>query len=133
MRFMMLVKGDSPTDEKPDEEMIDTMMDYNEELARAGVLKDLSGLHSSSRGARVDFEDGGTSVTKGPFPNPEDTVAGYWIIDVDSLDEAVRWSKKAPFGPGGRIEVRPVFEEEELGEGPAVERARRLDRDLAGR
>src|SRR5437868_2033730 len=99
MRFMMLVKADksSETGALPDEKMLSAMGKYNEDMAKAGVLLDLSGLHSSAKGARVRFSGGKPAVTPGPFTDAKDLVAGYWLIQVKSRDEAIEWAKRVPF------------------------------------
>ena len=108
---MMLVKS-GPEAEKgilPDVQLFSEMEKYNDELAKAGVLISLDGLQSSSKGARVSFSGDTTTVTDGPFANPEELVAGYWVIRADSKDEAIAWAKKAPF-KGGVIEIRQIQE-----------------------
>lgn len=138
MRVMMIVKGDSEPGEMPTDESLDTMTAYNEELMKAGMMRDAMGLHPSAEGARVKFDDGKRTVTRGPFAHPEELIAGFWLLDVDSMDEAIEWAKKVPFdspemrpsiGPA-EIEIRPVMEMEDFGEGPAAERARRLEEQL---
>jgi len=142
-RFMMIIKGDQPPGELPSEEMLAAMGKYNEDLANAGVLVDLSGLHPTAEGARVKFAGGERTVVDGPFPESKEQVAGYWIIEAKSLAEAIEWAKRVPFETGGahgydresgaqgEIEIRQLFELDELGEGPAVERARELEKGLA--
>jgi hypothetical protein len=141
-RFMMLIKGDQPPGEMPNEEMLAAMVEYNEELGKAGALVDLAGLHPSFEAARVRFSGGERTVIEGPFPESKQLVAGYWIIDVPSMAEAVEWAKRVPFeiggahgydradGPEGEVEIRRVFELDEFAEGPAVNRARELSGDL---
>jgi hypothetical protein len=142
-KFMMIIKGDQPPGELPSEEMLAAMGTYNEELAKAGVLVDLAGLHPTAEGARVKFSGGRRTVVNGPFTESKELVAGYWIIEANSMADAIEWAKRVPFetggahgydresGPEGEIEVRQLFELEELGEGPAVDRARKLEEDLA--
>jgi hypothetical protein len=136
-RFVMLVKGDPKPGQLPSEEMLAAMGKYNEELAKAGVLLDLSGLHPSSEGVRVQFSSGKRTVIDGPFTESKELVAGYWIIQVKSKDEAIEWAKRAPMDAGAEIpdeaviEIRQVFELDEFGESPAVERARELEKELA--
>jgi hypothetical protein len=140
-RFMLIVKGDVPAGFVPSQDMIDTMNRYNEELAKAGVLLDLSGLKPSSEGARVQFSKGKrTKVIDGPFAESKELIAGYWIIDVKSIEEAIEWAKRAPMEPSPEfgdeepvIEVRPFFELEEFGDGPAIDRARELGKELEKR
>jgi hypothetical protein len=137
MRVMMMVKGDQVPGELPSEELLAAMGKYNEELTKAGVLLDLSGLHPSAEGVRVKFSGGKTTVVNGPFTEAEETVAGYWILEVDSIDEAIEWAKRLPveaaehdYGQESEIEIRQIFELEEFGESPAIERARELQEEL---
>ena len=120
MRFMMFMipevyqregaKGEKLKDFAPDAEAINVMMKYNEELARAGALISLEGLHPSSVGARVTFAGGKPQVTDGPFSESKEVVGGYWLIDVKSKEEAIEWAKRVPAEPGDTIEVRQIFE-----------------------
>lgn len=132
MRFMMIVKA-SPESEKgvlPSDELIDAMTKYNEELTKAGVLLDLSGLQPSSKGFRIKYSGGKRTVVDGPFTETKELVAGYWVIQVKSREEALEWAKRAPAPhPSGEweIEVRPFFEIEDFPESPAIERARELE------
>jgi hypothetical protein len=89
------------------------MGEYNEQLAKAGVMLAADGLHPSSRGKRVRFGDGGTTVIDGPFAESKELVAGFWIWQVSSIDEAVEWLKRAPF-QGGEVELRPIAEIEDF-------------------
>ncbi len=89
---------------------------YNDELKEAGVLLDLAGLHPSANGRRVRFSGGKRTVVDGPFPEPKTLIAGYWILQVKSMDEAVEWLKRAPFDGGEEVEIRPIFEAEDFGE-----------------
>ncbi len=136
-RFMMIIKGDPAAEQLPSEELLAAMGRYNEELAKAGVLLDLSGLKPSSEGARVKFSGGKRTVVDGPFTESKELVAGYWIIDVKSKEEAIEWAKRVPFEAGGEygqegeVEVRPFFELEDFGDSPAVQRARELGEELA--
>jgi hypothetical protein len=119
MKYMMIVKAnaDSESGSLPSEQELADMGRYNEELVKAGVLVDGEGLLASSHGARVTFGANGTStVVDGPFTESKELVAGYWIIDVTSRDEAIRWARRVPFGPGGEIEIRKVAEAEDFGE-----------------
>jgi len=132
MRFMMIVKGNQDTEagKMPGEELRAAMGAYNQELAKAGMLVDLSGLKPTSKGARVKFSGGKVSVVDGPFTESKEVIAGYWIIKANSLAEAVEWAKRAPapHGPGaaGEIEVRPFYELEDFDPSPALERSRGL-------
>lgn len=136
MRFMMIVKAskDSEAGKMPSEELIGAMGKYNEELMKAGVLVDLSGLQPSSKGFRVKYSGSKVTVTDGPFPETKELVAGYWIINVKSREEAVEWAKRVPSPHPGQeceIEVRQFFEMEDFAPGPAVERAKELGKELA--
>jgi len=118
MKFMILVKADknSEAGRMPDEKLLTKMGKYNEELAKAGVMVAGEGLHPTSKGARVKFADGKHIVTNGPFPESNDLVAGFWIWQVKSKEEAIEWVKHAPFGQGAEIEIRQVHEAEDFGE-----------------
>jgi len=138
MRFLMMIKGDPKPGQLPSEELLAAMGRYNDELAKAGVLLDLSGLHPSAEGAaRVKFSGGKRTVIDGPFTESKELVAGYWIIQAKSLEEAIEWAKRVPFEAGaefgqeGEIEIRQVFELEDFGDSPAIERARELGKELA--
>jgi hypothetical protein len=117
MRFMLLVKAneDSEAGVLPSEEMLAAMGRYNEELVKAGVLLAGEGLHPSSKGARVRFSGGKTTVIDGPFTEAKELIAGFWLIQVRSRDEAIEWVKRVPFGEGEEIEVRQVFEADDFG------------------
>jgi hypothetical protein len=114
MRFMMLmIPGDYATanpDARPTAEAIQSMMKYNEELKRAGVLLALDGLHPPSSGARIGFKGGNPTVTDGPFAEVKEVLGGYWVIDVRSREEAIEWARRCPAGENDVIEVRQVFE-----------------------
>jgi hypothetical protein len=135
-KFMLFVKGDPKPGQVPSEEVLAAMATYNEELNKAGVLLDLNGLHPSVDGARVTWSGGTPTVTDGPFAESKELVAGYWIIDVRTMAEAVEWAKRAPMDAGDEfegdpeIEIRQVFELEEFGESPAIERHRALGEEL---
>jgi hypothetical protein len=118
MRFMVIVKADKDSEagKMPSEKLLAEMTTYNEELAKAGVMLAGEGLHPSSKGARVRFDSQGkTSVIDGPFPETKELVAGFWLWKCASLDEAIEWLKKAPFGGGAEVEIRQVFEAEDFG------------------
>ena|SRR5947209_8289596 len=111
MRFMMLMIPNVPESGwMPKAEDVAAMMKYNEELAKAGVLLSLDGLHPSSKGARVSFSGGKSSVSDGPFTEAKEVVGGYWLIQVRSKGEAVEWARRCPARDGQVIEVRQVFE-----------------------
>lgn len=119
MRFMMIVKAneESESGRMPSTEELTEMGAYNEELVKAGVLLAGDGLQPSSTGVRVTFTGKGTStVVDGPFTETKELIAGFWIIDVRSKDEAVEWARRVPFGAGGEVEVRKVSEAEDFGE-----------------
>ena len=131
MRFMMLVKAskESEAGVMPSEKALADMAKYNEELVKAGVLLDLSGLQSSAKGARVTFSRGKPRVTDGPFAEAKELVAGYWLIQVKSKEEAVEWAKRVPFDEG-QVEVRQLFELDDFAPGAAVEHHRRVGKEL---
>ena len=118
MRFMMLLKADKRSEAGvlPTRQELEIMGKYNEELAKAGVLLDGAGLQSSSRGARITFGGGEPVVTDGPFAETKELLAGYWMIEVKSKEEAIAWAKRAPLdampseGRMAEIEVRQMFE-----------------------
>jgi len=116
MRFMVIVKAnkDSEAGVLPDEKMLTAMGKYNEELAKAGVLLAGEGLQASSRGARVRFTGDKRTVAPGPFPESNDLIAGFWLFQVTSRDEAIEWAKRIPFTEG-EVEIRQVFEAEDFG------------------
>ena len=121
MRFMMLMiprvyQPNAPAGEKagegfaPDAEIVAQMTKYNEDLAKAGALIALDGLQPSSKGARISFTGGKRIVTDGPFIETKEVVGGYWMIQVNSKEEAIEWARRCPAGDGDVIEVRQVFE-----------------------
>ena len=108
MKFMLILKAskDSEAGKMPSEESIAAMVKYNQEQAKAGILIDAAGLYPSSRGARIRFSVGGkTTVTDGPFAETKELVGGYWLIQVNSLQEAIEWAKKSPTTPGQETEI----------------------------
>jgi hypothetical protein len=139
MRFMMIVKANKESEAGvlPTEEMIAKMGRYNEELMKAGVLLDLAGLQSSAKGTRIKFKGNKKSVVDGPFAETKELIAGYWVIQVRSREEALEWAMRAPNpaneGGEGEIELRQFFELEDFGENKAVEDARKLGEQLAVR
>jgi hypothetical protein len=121
MRVIVLVKAnkESEAGEMPSAELLSQMMAFNEELVKAGVMLAGEGLHPSSKGARVRFSGAERTVTDGPFAESKELVAGYWLWQVKSMDEAIEWVKRIPNPegtPDGEIEIRPVFEAEDFGE-----------------
>lgn len=135
MRFMMIVKAnkDSEAGKMPSEELLSAMGKYNEELMKAGVLLDLAGLQSSSKGARIKFSGSKKTVVDGPFTETKELIAGYWIIQVKSREEAIEWAKRAPnpHEQDGEIEIRQFFELEDFLPSEAVDRAREMEKELA--
>ena len=117
MRFMVLVPGsrESEAGEMPSTEDLQAMTKYNEELVKAGVMLAGEGLHPTSRGAKVRFDGRERTVIDGPFTEAKEIVAGYWIWECSSREEAVEWLKRAPFDGGVEIELRQVFEAEDFG------------------
>src|SRR4051812_47384799 len=117
MRFMVMVHAteDSEAGVMPDEKMLMAMVKFNEELVNAGVMQAGEGLHPSSKGARVRFSGANRTVIDGPFAETKELVAGYWLWQGKSMDEAVEWLKRAPFDGGTEIELRPLFETEDFG------------------
>jgi hypothetical protein len=117
MRFMVLVKAnkDSEAGVMPDEKSFAAMGKYNEELVKAGVMLAGEGLHASSKGARVRFSGGKQTVIDGPFTETKELIAGYWLWQVKSKEEAIEWLKRAPFDET-EVEIRQVFEAEDFGE-----------------
>ena len=117
MRFMMIVKAseDSEAGVMPTEEELAEMGEYNEELANAGVMLAGEGLHPSSKGVRIQYAGDDRTVTDGPFAETKELIAGYWIIEVESKEEAIGWAKHVPFCEG-EVEVRQIFEAEDFGD-----------------
>ncbi len=117
MRVMVFVKASAESEAgvMPSTDLLERMTDYNEALVAAGIMRDGDGLHPSSKGVRVRFSGDERSVTDGPFAETKELVAGYWIWEVDSMQHAVDWLKRAPF-EGGEVEIRPFFETEDFGE-----------------
>jgi hypothetical protein len=113
MRVLVLVKANKESENgaMPTKELVAEMGKFNDELVKAGMLLAADGLHSSSKGKRVRFDDGKKTVIDGPFTETKELVAGFWIWQVKSMDEAVEWLKRAPFGGGEEVEIRPIFEE----------------------
>jgi hypothetical protein len=121
MKAMVMIKGSGADEDQiaPTTEMLEAMSAYNEQLVKAGIMLDGAGLKPSSEGVQVVFEGGTTSVVDGPFTEAKEIIAGYWVWQVNSLEEAVEWAKRCPSDPGGLrqiLEVRPYFEDEDFGE-----------------
>jgi hypothetical protein len=128
MRFMMIMIPEVyskpiPPDFMPDMEAVKKMGKYNEELQKAGVLRGLDGLTPPSAGARVSFAAGKAKVIDGPFAGTKEAIGGYWMIQVKSRDEAIKWAKRCPAGANDVIEIRQVHEPEDFG--PEVAREER--------
>ncbi len=132
MRFMVMVKAtkDSEAGAPPSQELLEAMMAYNEELVKAGIMKGGDGLQPSSKGARVQFDGAKRAVVDGPFAESKELVAGYWLWECASLEEAIAWVKRCPNpmpGPS-EIEIRPLFELADFGEIVTPETAAQWDR-----
>ena len=134
MRFMVMVRATAETEAgvKPSEALLAAMAKYNEELVKAGVMLDGMGLQPSAKGARVRFNGKKRTVIDGPFAEAKELVAGYWMIQVKSLDEAIEWVKRCPNPMDGEseIEIRQVYELEDFGESEAVEHHRKVEATL---
>jgi hypothetical protein len=117
MRFMVIVPANKESEAGilPDEKLLSEMGKFNEEMVKAGVMLAGEGLHPTSKGARIKFSDGKTSVVDGPFIDSKELIAGFWLIQVKSKEEALAWMKRAPFGDGVVLELRQVFEAEDFG------------------
>ena len=138
MRVMVIVKADKNSEAGvlPSKELLSEMGKYNEELVKAGVMLAGEGLHASSKGVRVKFSGGKRTVIDGPFTETKELVAGFWLWQVRSMEEAIEWLKRAPFGGGTEVEIRPVFEAEDFGAEltpEAREREQRLRTQLSAR
>jgi len=137
MRFMVIVKASAESEAGvlPSEELLNAMGRFNEELVNAGVMLDGNGLHASSKGARIRFDGEKRTVTDGPFAETKELVAGYWLIQAKSKEEAIEWFKRAPFDGGTEIELRQVFEQSDFVEGgiPADNEALRNEPELLAR
>jgi hypothetical protein len=118
MRFMVIVKAnkDSEAGILPSKEILTAMGNYNEELVKAGILLAGEGLQASSKGKRVKFSGGKRTVIDGPFAETKELIAGFWLWQAKSMDEAVEWLKRAPFDGGTEVEIRQIFEAEDFGE-----------------
>jgi hypothetical protein len=109
---MLLVKADKNSEAgvMPPKELFAEMGKFNEEMAKAGVMLAAEGLQPTSKGARISYTRGKPKVTDGPFPDTKDLVAGFWLVQVKSKQEAIDWASRAPFGEGAEVEIRQVFE-----------------------
>ena len=117
MRVMVIVKAskESEAGQMPSEKLLTDMGKYNEELVKAGVMLAGDGLHPSARGKRVRFSGNQRTVIDGPFAETKELIAGYWLWQVKSMEDAVQWLKRAPFDGGTEIEIRPLFEAADFG------------------
>jgi hypothetical protein len=133
MRFMVLVKAneDSEAGVLPDEKMLAAMGNFNDELVKAGVMLAGEGLQPSSKGVRVRFSGGKRTVIDGPFSETKELIAGFWLWEVRSKDEAIEWLKRAPFEDGAEVEIRQVFESEDFGANLTPELREQEDRQRA--
>jgi len=140
MRYLMIVKAtkESEAGAMPSEKDLAAMGKYNEELVKAGVMLDGAGLHPSSRSQRIRFSAGGKrTVIDGPFTEAKELVAGYWLIQVKSPEEAIEWAKRIPFEPDPKtgaepeVELRRLFELDEFEPGAAIEQHRAIEQELA--
>ena len=132
MRFMMMVKADKDSEAGilPDEKILSDMAKYNEEMVKAGVMLAGDGLQASSKGARVQYSGSKRTVIDGPFSETKELVAGFWIIQVKSKEEAIEWAKRVPFEEG-EVEIRQIFELSDFPPGEAVEHHGKLQEQLA--
>lgn len=117
MRVIVIVKAskESEAGQMPSQELLTEMGTFNEELVKAGVMKAGEGLHPSSKGKRVRFSGANRTVIDGPFAETKELIAGFWLWQVKSMEEAVDWLKRAPFDGGTEVEIRPIFEADDFG------------------
>jgi hypothetical protein len=132
---MVIVKASKESEAGilPTEQQLAEMAKYNEELVKAGVMLAGDGLQASSKGARVRFDGSKRTVIDGPFTETKELIAGYWIIQVRSKEEAIEWVKRVPFRDGEEVEIRQVFELEDFGESDAIDHHRQLQDKLSNR
>jgi len=118
MRCMVFVKAteDSEAGVMPSEKDLSEMGAFNEELVNAGVMLDGAGLHASKKGVRISYQGDDATVTDGPFAEAKELVAGYWVWEVKSMEEAIEWARRIPFNHGESVEIRPYMEMEDFGE-----------------
>ena len=135
MRFMVIVKAtkDSEAGKMPSEERLGEMAKFNEQMVKAGIMLDGAGLQSSAKGARIRFTGDKRSVIDGPFAETKELIAGYWVIQVKSKEEAIEWMKRCPnpYNEDGEIEIRQFFEIEDFGDSPAVDHHKAVGEQLA--
>jgi hypothetical protein len=136
MRYMMIVKATKMSEAgvMPTEAQMAAMGKYNEELQKAGVLLDLSGLKPTSTAVKVQFSGGKRTIIEGPFAESKEMIAGYWIIQVKSREEAIEWAKRIPAEAAemAEVELRPFFELEDFAPGPAIDAGKELGKKLPG-
>ena len=132
MRVMVIVKAneESESGKLPDEKILSAMGKFNEELVKAGVMLAGEGLKPSSKGARIKFSGGKRTVTDGPFAETKELVAGFWLWQVKSFEEAVEWLKRAPFDGGTEVEIRQVFETADFAESDPSGEIRRKENEI---
>jgi hypothetical protein len=124
MRFLVMVPGDKDTEAgvMPTQQQLEEMMQYNEQLVKAGIMLAGEGLQPTSRGARIRFSEGGRkTVIDGPFTESKELIAGFWIWQVKSKEEAIEWAKRAPFPAGTQLELRQIFETADFGDAATPE------------
>jgi hypothetical protein len=135
MRFMVIVKAskDSEAGQMPSEELLAAMANLNEDMVKAGILLDAAGLQPSSKGARIRFSGNKRTVIDGPFAETKELIAGYWIIQVKSMAEAIEWMRRCPnpHEQDGEIEIRQFFEIEDFGASQAVEHHKAVGEQMA--
>ena len=131
MKFMVMVPAGNGSEEGvlPDEKLLTEMGKFNEEMVKAGIMLAGEGLHPTSKGARIRYLDGKTTVTDGPFTESKELIAGFWLIQVKSKEEAIAWMRRAPFGGGVELEIRQVFEPDDFGPALTPE-LRKKEQDL---
>jgi hypothetical protein len=134
MRFMMIVKADDRSESGvlPTEQELADMAKYNEELVKAGVMLAGEGLQASAKGARVRYNGSKRTVIDGPFTEAKELIAGFWLIQAKSKEEAIEWAKRVPFTEG-EVEIRQVFELDDFGKSEAIEHHRRLYEQIGSR
>ncbi|MBY0532812.1 MAG: YciI family protein [Xanthobacteraceae bacterium] len=137
MRFMVIVKAtqDSEAGVMPSEELLVAMGKFNEELVKAGVMLEGNGLQPSSKGARIVFDGKKRSVVDGPFAETKELIAGYWLLQVKSLEEAIEWMKRCPnpHNDGGELEIRPLYELEDFAPGEGIRIHEKLQNEMKGK
>ncbi len=131
MRFMMIVKAnkDSEAGVMPNDKDLLEMGKFNEELVKAGVMLDGAGLHPTAKGWKVRYDGKQRSVVDGPFAEAKECIAGYWIIQTKTREEAIEWAKRVPFKEG-ELEVRQLFELDDFEQGPAIDQHRAVEKQL---